>query len=72
MGHTKIEGKSLSTGQLIINVDVKQHDLFKVEGFNILSEEKVRLVDCLLGSRIKVNTINGDHFLKLNQLTEHN
>lgn len=41
MGHTKIEGRNLSTGQLILNVDVKPHDLFKVEGFNILSEEKV-------------------------------
>ena len=61
-----IEGRHLSTGQLIVNLEVKEHEFFKIEGFNILSEEKVRLVDCLFGSRIKVRTVNGDHYLKLN------
>ena len=41
MGHMKIEGHHISFGKLNVSVNVKAHERFRIEGFNILSEEQV-------------------------------
>ena len=49
----------LPAGDLIINVRVKNHNLFRREGSNLILEKKISVWDALLGTKIDVATLGG-------------
>ncbi|MHC1693780.1 MAG: molecular chaperone DnaJ [Eubacteriales bacterium] len=52
-------------GDLIINISIKEHELFQREGANVYCEIPITFVEAALGGTIKVPTIDGqvDHTL---------
>ncbi|MEX0932160.1 MAG: J domain-containing protein [Candidatus Saccharimonadales bacterium] len=56
------EGES---GDLFVQVRVRPHAEFKREGLNILSTTKINIVEAILGTEIKVNTVDGPLTLKV-------
>lgn len=59
-------------GDLIVIFKIKPHDYFRISNNNLVHDEDVSLVDCLLGCTIKIKTIDGkEHTLKLPELTKH-
>lgn len=61
-GHHIPEGMP---GDLDINIFVRPHKKFRREGLNILSEEKVSVVQAMLGAQIEVETLSGKAKLKI-------
>ncbi|WP_373086934.1 DnaJ C-terminal domain-containing protein [Sneathiella sp.] len=52
-------------GDILINVSVKKHSLFKREGKNILVELPISLPEAVLGATVKVPTVDGTVNLKV-------
>lgn len=52
-------------GDLLIKVTVKEHPYFKRKGADIYVEKKVTLTQALLGSTVRVKTLQGDVDLKI-------
>ena len=50
-------------GDLYVILDVKEHELFKRDGQNIIIQEKITFSQAALGSSIKVPTIEGEKTL---------
>lgn len=46
-------------GDLLIKISVKDHPIFKREGYDIKIEKKITLTDAVLGKTITVDTLNG-------------
>ena len=46
-------------GDLLLTVKVKEHDLFKNEGRDIISEVPLSLSEAILGSKITIETVEG-------------
>lgn len=59
-------------GDLVVTFKIKPHDYFRVSNNNLVHDEEVPLVDCLLGCTINIKTIDGkEHAIKLSELTKH-
>ena len=52
-------------GDLYVVINVKEHDLFKREGLNIIIEQKISFSHAALGGNIKVPTTEGEKLLAL-------
>jgi DnaJ-class molecular chaperone len=52
--------KNMEQGDLIIIIQVKEHDLFKVQQNNLILEKKIKFGTSLLGAYFSINHINGD------------
>ena len=52
--------KNMDQGDLIIIIQVKEHDLFKVQQNNLILEKKIKFGTSLLGVHFSINHINGD------------
>lgn len=52
-------------GDLYVHIRVKPHKKFTREGNLILSHEKVSMIDAVLGSEIKVDTVDGPVYMKV-------
>ena len=59
-------------GDLILTFQIKPHEYFRVSNNNLVHDEDVPLMDCLLGCTRIIKTIDGkEHALKLSELTKH-
>lgn len=58
MGNFGINGGS--SGDLYVQVAVKEHELFKRDGFNVLCKVPITFVDAALGAKISVPTLDGE------------
>ena len=61
-GHQIADGMS---GDLDVNLFVKPHPKFVREGLDILSEERINILQAMLGDAIEVETLNGKVKLKI-------
>jgi len=52
-------------GSLYVRIFIKPHHIFKRKGYDILYETEVGLVDTLLGTTIKVPTLDGEKEIKV-------
>lgn len=52
-------------GDLYVNIRVKPHKKFTREGELVLSEEEIDMVDAVLGTSIKVDTVDGPVTMKI-------
>lgn len=53
-------GKNAPSGDLILQVNVKDHDIFERNGFNIHTKKKITVSEAILGCTIDVETIRGN------------
>lgn len=58
LGHASDVFQSLA-GDLLLNVKVKQHQIFHKEGLNITSEIPISIIEAILGSKVTVLTLDG-------------
>ena len=63
MGDNSIAG--IPAGDLIVNIFIRPHDKFIRQGSNILYEHKIPVWDALLGSSIKIETLD-KRFIDIN------
>lgn len=54
-----------SAGDLYIKIHVKKHPTFRKEGYNLVTDLKVKLSDALLGSEYTLKTLDGDVVVKI-------
>lgn len=59
------------SGDLIIKIKVKEDNVFKREGYDIYTEEKISVVKAVLGTTLNVNTIDGLINLNIPAGTSH-
>lgn len=62
------KGEKISEGEpgdLLVQVRVRPHTELRREGHNIISEATINMVEAVLGTEIKVNTIDGRVTLKI-------
>jgi molecular chaperone DnaJ len=52
--------KNMEQGDLIIIIEVKEHDLFKVQQNNLILEKKIKFGTSLLGVHFSITHINGE------------
>lgn len=69
-GHYRIEGRGEfvpggENGDLIVEVDVKEHDYLKRDGKDLHYDLKVDMVDAVLGGRFEVPTLDGPREVKV-------
>lgn len=57
-------------GDLLLNVSVKSHDIFKRDGFDIHCDIPVTYMEAVLGAEITVPTIDGDVKYTINEGTQ--
>ena len=60
-----------SNGDLYITVHIKESGVFKTDGLNILKNIPITPYEAVLGTNIKVNTINGTVSLKISPNTQN-
>ena len=48
------------SGDLVLNINVQDHNLFKRNGFNIHTKKKITVTEAILGSTFEVETIRGN------------
>lgn len=53
------------SGDLYINISVSPHELFTRKGSDVYSEEKIQLVDAVLGENLEIKTLWGPIQLKI-------
>lgn len=61
-----------TTGDLIVQVKVKPHPVFKRDGNNITSDLYVTLAQAILGADVQIQTMQGDVKMRLQPGTQHN
>jgi molecular chaperone DnaJ len=54
------ETKKLATSDLFIKVSINEHDYFKRNGNNIITENYISISQYMLGGRLTVGTIHGE------------
>lgn len=47
-------------GDLILKINVEDHEMFKRKGFNIHTKKKITVSEAILGSTFDIKTIKGD------------
>lgn len=57
-------------GDLLVAVEVEQHECFRREGIDIHSSKGVNYLDAILGGNITVSTIDGETAVRLPPLTQ--
>ncbi|MBX4210627.1 molecular chaperone DnaJ [Candidatus Parcubacteria bacterium] len=57
-----------AAGDLYIKIHVKRHPLYRKEGYNLLTNLKVKLTDALLGSEYALQTFDGEVKVKIPEL----
>ncbi len=61
-----------STGDLILNVNVKPHSIFERDGYDIYCEVPITIVEATLGAEIDVPTLEGKVKFKIPEGTQPN
>lgn len=56
----KLPGKSDRGGDIYVNVHIAKHNIFSIEGYNLICEVHVPVYDAVLGKDIHVQTLNGE------------
>lgn len=59
-------------GNLILNIKIKEHDLFVRDGFNVISVCNLNYSSFLLGTKVKVETVYGSKEIKINPKSNTN
>jgi molecular chaperone DnaJ len=59
LGHASDAFQSLA-GDLLLNVKVKEHPIFHKQGLNITSERPISIIEAILGTKITVETLDGN------------
>ncbi len=62
-----------STGRqsdLFIRISVKRSEEFEREGNNIHSNIDIGFVDAIIGGKIKINTVHGEHYINISECTQ--
>jgi molecular chaperone DnaJ len=67
-GNYALKGES---GDLLIKLSVRKHPYFKREGFDIHTDKYVTMTQAILGSNVKVETLQGKIDMKLKPGTVH-
>jgi len=57
LGDSSIAG--VPPGDLIVNVHVRHHPVFRREGINIIVEKRITAWDAMLGVKTRINTLDG-------------
>ena len=57
MGDNSLSG--IPPGDLIVNVRIKKHRIFKREGDNLVLDKPVLVWDALLGTKVEIDTLDG-------------
>lgn len=52
-------------GDLYVTVQVKEHPIFKREGYDVIVEKEIKLTEAILGTTIEVPTLNGTKKIKV-------
>jgi len=52
-------------GDLDVNIYIKPHPKFSRDGYDILSEERINIIQAMLGDTIEIETLNGKAKLKI-------
>ncbi len=65
------DGRQANKGDLIVRVWVKDHPIFRKEGFNLIMELPIKLTTALAGGVMNVETLDGTIELKIPAGTSH-
>ena len=55
---------------LFIKIYVKDSSEFERDGGNIYSSIDINFVDAILGGKVKVNTVHGEHYITISECTQ--
>ena len=58
MGHASDVYSGVS-GDLLINIKLKENDKYKCDGRNLIIEEKISLSEAILGGKFSIETLEG-------------
>jgi len=58
-------------GDLFLSLNIRPHPLFRRQGFDIFSEIDVDYLDCLLGTKMEIDTIYGKQEVEIPDLSEN-
>lgn len=53
------------SGDLFVTVHIPQHDKFQRDGDNIITEEKIKISQAILGDKIEIETVDGKMKMKV-------
>ena len=59
-------------GDVLININIKKHDLFELDNHDLKIKKSVSILDILLGGDFNVKTIDGEVKIKVPQFSDVN
>lgn len=64
------EVKNGLNGDILLNIRIKPHPIFKVEGLDLKSEIEVPILEAFLGTEVDFKTLDGDIKFKIPKLSD--
>ena len=61
------KNKDITPGNLVFNISIKEHNIFKRDGFDLHTFIDINYVDSIVGKHIDLNILNNDNFKILTQ-----
>lgn len=69
-GRGEYDAQSRRPSDLFIKIFVKESDEFRRDGNNIYSDIHIDFIDTIIGGKVKVNTIHGEHYISISECTK--